>query len=109
MIGLLAGYLEAKKWDTDKFDGLGKPHLIYQGNQEWADLSSRILLAMKYRFRVKLVGAEWLNTNPCDHQKYLEEKKDGALRAFVYHFNGQDDKPGWIQSYSKDVVSCPWK
>ena len=118
LIALLAGYDETQKWNTDKFDGLGKPHVMHKGNHDWAKLSSITLLAPKYRYFVKIVAPEWLNTNPWDYQTYKmnhyrttgdsgSRSHLGPVKPFIYHFNGQQDKPGLIQQYLPKVDTCP--
>lgn len=104
LIALLAGYNSTEnKWNTDKYDGLGKPHLLHQGHGQWAELSSRILLASKYQSNVRVVAQEWFNTNPWDHQK---NQQVSSVEPFIFHFNGQKDKPGLIADYDKKVTSC---
>mmetsp|Transcript_28977 Transcript_28977/g.53503 ORF Transcript_28977/g.53503 Transcript_28977/m.53503 type:complete len:365 (-) Transcript_28977:30-1124(-) len=101
LIALLAGYDATVKWNTDKYDGLGKPHSLHQGHSsQWAALSSRTLLAPKYQSKVRIVTQEWFNTNPWDDEKH--ESTD----PFIFHFNGQQNKPKLIEEYSKQVTLC---
>ena len=101
LIALLAGYNESVKWNTDKYDGLGKPHQLHQGQDSlWAALSNHILLAPKYQSKVRIVTQEWINTNPWDHEKH------GRTKPFIFHFNGQKSKPELIEEYSKEAILC---
>jgi hypothetical protein len=110
LIALLAGYDEGKKWNTDRFDGLGVPHVLHEGHADWAALSSSLILDPKYQSQVKIVSQEWLNTNPWDQARYEQtEKKKGRdiIDPFIFHFNGQSNKPALIQEFSGKVKQCP--
>ena len=101
LIALLAGYNESVKWNTDKYDGLGKPHQLHRGQDSlWAALSNHILLAPKYQSKVRIVTQEWINTNPWDHEKH------GRTKPFIFHFNGQKSKPELIEEYSNKAILC---
>ena len=96
LIALLAGYDKSKKWNTDRYDGLGKPHVLHEGHEAWARFSNEEILDAKYRSHVKVVAQKWLNTNPWDTNR----------DAFIYHFNGQKRKPDLIRDYSEQVRFC---
>jgi len=104
LIALLAGYDQSKKWETDKYDGLGKPHLLHRRSKEWAALSSRHVLAPKYQRHVGIVAQEWLNTSPWDHRKLTDEGT--SVKPFIFHFNGQKNKPELIAEYGRKVGLC---
>ena len=104
LIALLAGYNSEEKWNTDKYDGLGVPHVLHQGHAEWAELSTRHILSEKYRERVGIVAQKWLNTNPWDHAKLRDRGK-----PFIYHFNGQKHKTSLLAKYNKEITMCSKK
>lgn len=109
LIALLAGYNLGQKWKTDRFDGLGVPHVLHKGHAQWAALSTYLILDAKYQTKVKIVAQEWLNTNPWDQAEYeANQKKQGhqIIEPFIFHFNGQNYKPELIHKYSKDVKKC---
>jgi galactosyl transferase GMA12/MNN10 family len=107
LIALLAGYDDHKKWNTDRFDGLGVPHVLHEGHAEWAVLSSDLILAPKYKSQVKIVSQTWLNTNPWDFGKYrCTEGIFGVVDPFIFHFNGQNNKPALIKEFGVQAAQC---
>jgi galactosyl transferase GMA12/MNN10 family len=107
LIALLAGYNDSQKWHTDRFDGLGVPHVLHMGHDEWAAVSTKRILAQKYQKKVKIVAQSWINTNPWNHAKYkIEQGWWKSIDPFIYHFNGQNDKPSLIRQYSNEVKHC---
>eukprot|EP01083_Nonionella_stella_P173464 598451_1 len=99
---ILAGFdyaNEDHKWNIDKYNGIGTPHILHKGTDSWAILSNNILLDARYKTRVRVIGEKWLNLNPGDMNK-LSEKENNA---FIFHFNGQKNKLQLMDQYLPKV------